>query len=142
MKVRRMSKADAVVVGGEAGVADPGEPNLACCAPGGAPDAGLSGDAEGLAPRFKALADPNRLRILSIVSASDEGEVCVCDLPGPLGLSQPTVSHHLRILVDAGLLSREKRGVWAYFSLVPGALAELADVLAGRMSAAPRATSD
>ncbi|MCU6479024.1 ArsR/SmtB family transcription factor [Arthrobacter sp. A2-55] len=71
---------------------------------------------------FKALADPNRLRLLSIVKAEASGESCVCDLTEPLDLGQPTVSHHLKILVDAGLLSREKRGTWAYYSLVPGAL--------------------
>ncbi|MHA7244871.1 ArsR/SmtB family transcription factor [Paeniglutamicibacter antarcticus] len=79
-----------------------------------------------LATRFKALADPNRLRILSIVSGSSAAETCVCDLSAPLGLGQPTVSHHLKILVEAGLLNREKRGVWAYYSLVPGALEALA----------------
>ncbi|MDJ0349608.1 metalloregulator ArsR/SmtB family transcription factor [Cryobacterium sp. PH29-G1] len=87
-------------------------------------------EAAALAARFKALADPNRLRILSIVSSSPEAETCVCDLPEPLGLGQPTVSHHLKILVEAGLLNREKRGVWAYYSLVPGALNSLADTLA------------
>lgn len=82
-----------------------------------------------LALRFKALADTNRLRILSIISASEEAETCVCDFPEPLGLTQPTVSHHLKILVEAGLLHREKRGVWAYYSLVPGALEALAKTL-------------
>lgn len=90
------------------------------------------GDRARLAAAFKALADPNRLQILSIVAAAPEAEVCVCDLPEPLGLTQPTVSHHLRVLVDAGLLAREKRGVWAYFSLVPGAVDALsAELLAG-----------
>ncbi|MFQ4147806.1 metalloregulator ArsR/SmtB family transcription factor [Arthrobacter sp. LAPM80] len=86
-------------------------------------------EAEALAARFKALADPNRLRILSIVSTSPEAETCVCDLSEPLGLGQPTVSHHLKILVEAGLLNREKRGVWAYYSMVPGALTSLAATL-------------
>lgn len=86
--------------------------------------------AQALAVRFKALADPNRLRILSIVSVSSAAETCVCDLSAPLGLGQPTVSHHLKILVDAGLLNREKRGIWAYYSLVPGALEALAGTLA------------
>jgi len=79
---------------------------------------------------FKALADPNRLRLLSMVKAADSGESCVCDLTEPLGLGQPTVSHHLRILVDAGLLHREKRGTWAYYSVVPGALDDVAGLLA------------
>lgn len=79
---------------------------------------------------FKALADPNRLRLLSIVKAGKSGGACVCDLTEPLDLGQPTVSHHLKILVDAGLLHREKRGTWAYFSLVPGALDHAAGLLA------------
>ncbi|SEJ35130.1 transcriptional regulator, ArsR family [Arthrobacter sp. yr096] len=79
---------------------------------------------------FKALADPNRLRLLSIVKGSEGGEACVCDLTQPLNLGQPTVSHHLRILVDAGLLHREKRGTWAYYSLVPGAIERTTGLLA------------
>ena len=79
---------------------------------------------------FKALADPNRLRLLSIVKAEASGESCVCDLTKPLDLGQPTVSHHLKILVDAGLLHREKRGTWAYYSLAPGALDKVAGILA------------
>lgn len=80
---------------------------------------------------FKALSDPNRLRLLSIVKAGPGGEACVCDLTEPLELSQPTVSHHLKILVDAGFLTREQRGTWAYYSLVPGALeAASASILA------------
>ncbi|WP_427135360.1 ArsR/SmtB family transcription factor [Pseudarthrobacter sp. S9] len=101
----------------------------ACCTSAGAPVLG-SEEAQGKAHLFKALADPNRLRLLSIVKASDGGEACVCDLTEPLGLGQPTVSHHLKILVDAGLLHRQKRGTWAYYSLVPGALERTAGVLA------------
>lgn len=82
-----------------------------------------------LAHILKAIADPARLRLLSMVAAHEGGEACVCDLTEPLELSQPTVSHHLKILVDAGLLTRDKRGVWAYFTLVPGALDSLAAVL-------------
>lgn len=78
---------------------------------------------------FKALADPNRLRLLSIVKGAASGEACVCDLTEPLDLGQPTVSHHLKILVDSGLLHREKRGTWAYYSLVPGALDRTATLL-------------
>lgn len=85
--------------------------------------------AELLAKTLKAVADPARLRLLSLVAASDAAEACVCDLQEPLGLSQPTVSHHLKVLVDAGILRREKRGTWAYFSLVPGALDALAELL-------------
>ena len=82
-----------------------------------------------LALLFKALADPNRLRLLSIVKNAGGGEACVCDLTEPLDLTQPTVSHHLKILVDAGLLHREKRGTWAYYSLVTGALDDAAGIL-------------
>ncbi len=88
------------------------------------------GDAEVLSATFKALADPSRLRILSIVAADAHAETCACDLSEPLQLGQPTVSHHLKILVDAGFLHREKRGVWAYYSLIPGALNHLAETLA------------
>jgi ArsR family transcriptional regulator, arsenate/arsenite/antimonite-responsive transcriptional repressor len=88
---------------------------------------------------LKAVADPARLRLLSLVAAHEGGEACVCDLTEPLGLSQPTVSHHLKVLVDAGLLTRDKRGVWAWFRLVPGALDALAAALstAGSRDAAP-----
>ncbi|WP_062527006.1 ArsR/SmtB family transcription factor [Demequina rhizosphaerae] len=80
------------------------------------------GAAEELAHTMKALADPTRLRLLSMVAASAGGEACVCDLTEPVGLSQPTVSHHLKVLTEAGFLSRTKRGTWAYYALVPGAL--------------------
>jgi ArsR family transcriptional regulator len=83
-----------------------------------------------LARTLKALADPARLRLLSLVASHEGGEACVCDLTEPVGLSQPTVSHHLKVLVDAGLLTREKRGVWAYYTLVADALNALAAVLA------------
>jgi ArsR family transcriptional regulator len=72
-----------------------------------------------LAAAFKLLADPVRLRLLSIVATTPGGEVCACDLPAPLGRSQPTVSHHLSALTEAGLLEREKRGRWAWFRIVP-----------------------
>lgn len=85
--------------------------------------------AEALANVLKAIADPTRLRLLSLVGAHDGGEACVCELTEPVGLSQPTVSHHLKVLVDAGLLTRDKRGVWAYYAIVPGALDVLADLL-------------
>lgn len=86
-------------------------------------------DAEKLAGVLKALADPARLRLLSLIQSSPEGEACVCDLTEPIGLSQPTVSHHLRILTEAGLLEREKRGVWAYYRLVPAAIGTIAELL-------------
>jgi ArsR family transcriptional regulator, arsenate/arsenite/antimonite-responsive transcriptional repressor len=86
-------------------------------------------DARRLAGVLKALADPARLRLLSLIQSADDGEACVVDLTGPVGLSQPTVSHHLRILTEAGLLARDKRGVWAYYSLVPSAIASIAELL-------------
>jgi ArsR family transcriptional regulator len=101
--------------------APPPAPQADCCEPSG--DVVLSeAAAKNTAQLFKALADPNRLRLLSIIKASSTGETCVCDLTAPLDLGQPTVSHHLKVLVDAGLLHREKRGTWAYYSIVPGAL--------------------
>lgn len=106
-------------------------PAAACCAPLVRQPLGAA-DAAVFARTLKAIADPARLRLLSLVAAHEGGEACVCDLTEPLGLSQPTVSHHLKVLVDAGLLTREKRGVWAYFTLVPGALDAVADVLTTR----------
>lgn len=108
------------------------EPALdeACCAPSGQPVLSAE-DARQKVHVFKALSDPNRLRLLSIVKGADGGEACVCDLTEPLDLGQPTVSHHLKILVDAGLLHREKRGTWAYYSLIPGALERAATAIAG-----------
>lgn len=101
---------------------------VACCAPLVREPLAAS-DAEALAQTMKALADPTRLRLLSIVAASADHEACVCDLIEPVGLSQPTVSHHLKILTEAGFLTRSKRGTWAYFRLVPGALDRIASVL-------------
>jgi ArsR family transcriptional regulator len=100
----------------------------ACCSP-------LTGEtmsqdnAVSLSSSLRALADPARLRIISMVAAHDGAEACVCDLTEPLGLQQPTVSHHLKILVDAGYLTRSKRGTWAYYRLVPGALDGVAHLL-------------
>ena len=79
-------------------------------------------EAATLAHQLKALADPVRLRIVSMVATSNTGDVCACDFPTVLDRSQPTISHHLRQLVTAGILEREQRGKWAWFSLVPGAL--------------------
>lgn len=88
-------------------------------------------EADQLATTMKALADPARLRLLSIVAASEGAEACVCDLIEPVGLSQPTVSHHLKILTTAGFLTRSKRGTWAYFKLVPGALDRVSQLFVG-----------
>ena len=99
-----------------------------CCSP--LAQAPLSGDeALELAGRFKALADPARLRLVSLLLASEGQEACTCDLTEPLGLSQPTVSHHLKRLAEAGLVVGERRGVWTYYRVVPAALGALADVL-------------
>ena len=86
-------------------------------------------NAEKLALSLKAISDPARLRLISIVAAHENDEACVCDLIEPLGLSQGTVSHHLKILVDAGIFSRDKRGTWAYYRLIPGALDSIARLL-------------
>ena len=103
----------------------PAETAADCCAPP-VREALAAEGAEKLAKTLKAIADPARLRLISMVAAHDDAEACVCDLTEPLGLSQPTVSHHLKVLVDAGILSRDKRGTWAYYRLVPGALDTLA----------------
>ena len=100
-----------------------------CCEPvlGGA----LSEpEAEDLAAGFKVLADPARLRLLSLIAAAEAEEMCACDLVEPVGRSQPTVSHHLSVLTEAGLLTREKRGKWAWYRVVPERLANLRDALA------------
>ena len=85
--------------------------------------------AETLATSLKALSDPTRLRLVSLVAAHEDQEACVCDLTEPVALSQPTVSHHLKILVEAGILTREQRGKWAYYRLVPDTLADLARLI-------------
>lgn len=102
----------------------------ACCSPitSGVLDAAA---AERLAGVLKALAEPTRLRLVSLIAGHDGAEACVCDLTAPVGLSQPTVSHHLKTLVDAGLLERTQRGKWAYYRVVPAALDVLGEVFAG-----------
>jgi ArsR family transcriptional regulator len=86
-------------------------------------------DAERLASALKVIADPARLRLLSLIQAQAEGEACVCHLTEPLGLSQPTVSHHLRVLREAGLVERERRGTWAYYRVCEEPLAALRRLL-------------
>jgi ArsR family transcriptional regulator len=88
--------------------------------------------AERLAAVFKALADPARVKLLSLIAASDNGEACVCDLTAPLGLSQPTVSHHMKMLVDTGLVAREQRGKWAYYRVNDDALDRVARLISTR----------
>ena len=87
-------------------------------------------EAEELAAAFKAIADPARLLLLNFIAAQPSGEACVCHLMGPLDISQPTVSHHLKILYDAGLLERERRGTWVYYRMVPARMAMLRSALA------------
>jgi ArsR family transcriptional regulator len=95
--------------------------DLACCTP--SLGDGLDPvSAQRLAAVLKVIADPTRLRLLSIVAAHQDSEECICNLTDRVGLSQPTVSHHMKLLVDAGLLEREQRGKWAYYRLLPGAL--------------------
>jgi ArsR family transcriptional regulator, arsenate/arsenite/antimonite-responsive transcriptional repressor len=85
--------------------------------------------AERLAAAFRVVADPTRLRLLSLIASRPDGEACVCDLVAPLGLSQPTVSHHLKVLHEAGLLARSRRGVWVYYRILPERLQALRDAL-------------
>lgn len=86
-------------------------------------------DAVSLAIRFKALGDPARLRLLSLIAAQESGTACVSDLTVALGLSQPTVSHHLKVLREAGLVTSERRGTWVHYSLVRRAISDLSGVL-------------
>ncbi len=97
---------------------------IVCCGGPGSEslDEGQAGD---LASAFKALGDPVRLRLLSMIASAPGGEACACDLVEPSGRSQPTISHHLSILVDAGLIEREKRGRWAWFRVVDSRLTDL-----------------
>src|SRR3954454_8204583 len=87
--------------------------------------------AERMVPLLKALADPARLRLLSLVASHPDGEACVCDLNDAFALSQPTISHHLKVLHDAGLLDRSKRGTWVYYRVQREALADLSALLGG-----------
>ena len=93
-------------------------------------------EAAQLAGALKVLAEPARLRLLSLIQSQPSNEACVCHLTDPLGLSQPTVSHHLKVLLEAGLVEREQRGSWAYYRVVPGPLDALREVLGGADPAA------
>jgi ArsR family transcriptional regulator len=97
---------------------------VACCAPL-TREPLTAEQAEQVVPLLKALAEPVRLRLLSLIASHADGEACVCDLTGPFALSQPTISHHLKVLHEAGLLDREKRGVWVYYRARTDALAAL-----------------
>lgn len=122
-----------------------------CCPPVGAPssvecapvlDAPLDeAAAAGLAARLKVLSDPGRLRLLGLIKAQPKGEACVCHLTSALGLSQPTVTHHLQVLHRAGFLARERRGVWVWYRVVPRALEAVRRALAeGTAGVGPPAT--
>jgi ArsR family transcriptional regulator len=102
----------------------------ACCPPLLAAPLGET-DAVELAGAFKALADPVRLRLLSLIAAAPDGTACSCDLEEPVGKSQPTVSHHLALLADAGLITKQKVGRWVNCTVVPERLAALRDALGG-----------
>src|SRR6476661_3274027 len=103
---------------------------VACCSP--LVMEPLSEDAAArIAPLLKALADPVRLRLLSLVASHGDGEACVCDLNDAFELSQPTISHHLKVLHEVGLLDRSKRGVWVYYRVRSAALADLSALLGG-----------
>jgi len=105
---------------------------LETCCPNGLLAAPLGWtDAERLADTLRVLADPARLRLLSLIAAQPDRQGCVCDLTEPVGLSQPTVSHHLKVLHEAGLLEREQRGRWAFYRLRSDSLARLREALPG-----------
>ena len=107
----------------------------ACCAPLTAAPLTME-QAEQVAPLLKALANPVRLRLLSLVASHDGGEACICDLNAAFDLSQPTISHHMKVLHEAGLVDRDKRGVWVYYRVRPQALAGL-----GALIGCPRAVA-
>jgi len=100
----------------------------ACCTPMVREQLGED-DAKSLAAVFKALADPVRLRLLSLIASFEGGEACVCDLTGPFEVTQPTISHHLRVLREAGLIDCERRGTWVYYWVLPAALDRLGSLL-------------
>ena len=105
---------------------DPGQ--VVCCPPLTAEPLSAA-QAEAVAPLLKALGDPVRLRLMSMIASHAGGEACVCDRTGAFDLSQPTISHHLKVLHDSGLVDREKRGVWVYYRARAYALASLATLI-------------
>jgi ArsR family transcriptional regulator, arsenate/arsenite/antimonite-responsive transcriptional repressor len=108
-------------------VAVPDKP-VACCPPMVNAPLGEEAAAE-LSRVFKAMADPVRLRLLSLIASHEGGEACVCDLTGPFDVSQPTISHHLKVLREAGLVGSERRGTWVYYWIQPAALDQLCALL-------------
>ncbi|WP_214414981.1 ArsR/SmtB family transcription factor [Sphaerisporangium fuscum] len=109
----------------------------ACCTPMAREPLGET-DAAELARMFKALSDPVRLRLLSLIASHEGGEACVCDLIGPFDVSQPTISHHLKVLREAGLVGSERRGTWVYYWVLPVALNRLSTLLQAPVSTATR----
>jgi ArsR family transcriptional regulator len=110
------------------------------CAPGHTDPPLHRDDAQQLARLLKALSDPTRLQILSLIEGSTNGEACVCDLTASFEMTQPAISHHLKVLVEAGVLQRDKRGSWAWYSIVPAQLDTIHRLLPGPQflqSAAP-----
>lgn len=103
---------------------------VACCSPLLAEPLSTA-QAEQMAPLLKALADPVRLRLLSLVASHADGEACVCDLNDAFDLSQPTISHHLKVLHEVGLLDRAKRGTWVYYRIKAEVLADVAGLIGG-----------
>lgn len=120
-----MSKQDLPLV--DAAAVDTG----ACCAPLVCEPLGAA-EAEELAPLFKAIGDPVRLRLLSLIACHEGGEACVCDLTSAFDLSAPTISHHLKVLKQAGLIDSERRGTWVYYWINPSVLARLSAILGSR----------
>jgi ArsR family transcriptional regulator, arsenate/arsenite/antimonite-responsive transcriptional repressor len=111
-----------------------GRDQRSCCAP--LSSAPLDADeAARLAHVLKALADPARLRLLSLIGSHDGGEACVCDLTGAFDLTAPTISHHLKVLREAGLITADRRGTWVYYRLAPAALADLAGLFTPSLGA-------
>ncbi|MDH6117714.1 metalloregulator ArsR/SmtB family transcription factor [Kitasatospora sp. GAS204B] len=111
---------------------------VACCSPMVREPLGEAA-ATDLARMFKALSDPVRLRLLSLIASHEGGEACVCDLTGPFDVSQPTISHHLKVLREAGLVDSERRGTWVYYWVLPAALARLSSLLEAPTGAVPGA---
>ena len=107
---------------------------LAACCPPLSAEPLSQAQAERVAPLLKALGDPVRLRLMSLIASHLGGEACVCDLNGAFDLSQPTISHHLKVLHEAGLVDRDKRGVWAYYRVRTEALASLGALIGTRSS--------
>jgi ArsR family transcriptional regulator, arsenate/arsenite/antimonite-responsive transcriptional repressor len=111
----------------------------ACCAPL-AREPLTAAQAADLSRLFKAMADPVRLRLLSLIASHEGGEACVCDLTGAFDLTAPTISHHLKVLRESGLITGERRGTWVYYRVHPEVLTRLSTVLRSDMSATTEAT--